>query len=356
MKKYIVMVCIFLLTLTGCSKVGETAELLPIPKDTYQKTEYTLADVTKGDLEPVIKFNLRPLQMEQTYYSIDISDVEIEEINVSVGDHVSKGQVLVTFKSDEIRKNIIKYEADYKQAALLLEHYEKLAKVDTQDKIYTGMRQKDIDKIYEQKQESEANKKANYEVEIGKLKDDLAIAKTYLEEEYARLASCRIVASEDGVITFVSKYLVGGNIEPGIRLLAEASGQNEYAVSTDDDYDFQIGQIYTAKDDSQEYDVIVTNVKPNDEGGRFIIFEPTDAIIDPTDAHVLELEISKGIWKDVISVDKKAVYQKEDGSAYVFLVTDEGFLLPKKVTIGERVDNRIIVKEGLDGNEKIAIR
>lgn len=356
MRKYVIIVCIFLLTLAGCSQAEETAELLPIPKDTYQKTEYTLADVTKGDLEPVIKFNLRPLQMEQTYYSIDISDVEIEEINVSVGDHVSKGQVLVTFKSDEIRKNIIKYEADYKQAALLLEHYEKLAKVDTQDKIYTGMRQKDIDKIYEQKQESEANKKANYEVEIGKLKDDLAIAKTYLEEEYARLASCRIVASEDGVITFVSKYLVGGNIEPGIRLLAEASGQNEYAVSTDDDYDFQIGQIYTAKDDSQEYDVIVTNIKPNDEGGRFIIFEPTDAIIDPTDAHVLELEISKGIWKDVISVDKKAVYQKEDGSAYVFLVTDEGFLMPKKVTIGELVDNRLIVKEGLDGNEKIAIR
>jgi len=346
---------LIVLNLVGCSGENGSA-LLPIAKESYQKVDYKTVEVERGDVEPTLKLKLKPQTVDQINYSVELADIEIDEVNVSVGDHVKKGQVMVSFKSETIRKNITKYESELKKTKLLLEHYQKLMEVDTQDKVYTGMRQKDIDRIYAEKNESEVNKKANYEVEIQKLSEDVAMAQMYLSEEKQRLAECQVVAENDGVVIYVSKNLMSGYVEPGVRILSEVCGESCYAASTEDDYDFKMGDIFEAEEGENTYEMRVIEIKPNDEGGRYIFFEMVNDTVDPSNAKILDMSVKKETLKDVVTVSKKAVTQKEDGTAFVFVVDENGFLEPRYVKVGETVDDKLVIKEGLRGTEKVAVR
>lgn len=315
--------------LAGCGE-GAYGTVAPLSRNIYQKTEYITADVHKGDMEQTLSLTLKPMNVTKIDYSVDESELELEEISVQAGDMIKKGQVLITFKSDEIKKSIEKYTDEVNRKQMMLDHYTRISGVTYDD---------------EDRQEK-------YGVILEELADDVALAQTYLAEEQQRLARCQIIAQEDGYVSYINNKVLNGFVEAGAVLITESCGQNRFAGTTRDDFAFNEGDIYKANDESLTYDMRVVEVIEEEEGSRTIVFESVDNSVDPATSE-LAMVISKPILNDVIYVENDAVCRLE-GKTFVYVISEDGFLEAVYVDAGETVGEYIIIKSGLNGTEKVA--
>lgn len=346
--------------LSGCNQAA-LAERMEVPRQSYQKAEYVTTTVQKGDMEPIVTLKLKAQLANQEKYSVNLTDAEVEEVYVSTGEHVTKGQLLVSFKSEKTRKEIEQYSADLEEKQLLLDHCTRKSLYDLQQRDYYKEEKKEYPLYQQQEDEITANREAednlhkleDYTLTIAQLNEDVKLASMYLEEAKARLENCQIRATEDGVISFVSKTLLSGYAEPGANLITEMCGENTYEAYTDDSYDFKVGQKFTAVDGTGEYEMVVSEIQEEGDG-RNLIFRPDEELLTPPESSSLEMEIKKASLNDVIYVEREAVNHK-DGMDFVYIVTDDGFLDAVVVDAGEIIDNMVVIESGLNGDEKVAI-
>ncbi len=315
--------------LSGCGK-GIYSEVAPLHRDIYEKSGYIVTDVHKDDMESTLSLSLKPANVTKIDYSVDESELEVEEIAVQPGESVRKGQLLISFKSDELKKSIDYYTDELNKKQMLLDHYSRVSNV-----------------TYDEKDRME-----KYGVVLEELADDVDLARAYLEEEQQRLSRCQIIAQEDGFISYISNQAMNGYVEAGEVIVTENCGQNRFSATTIDNFEFNIGDVYKADDESVSYDMRVVEVKEEEAGERTIVFEAVDNSINPG-IELLNMTIIKPLLKDAIYVDKDAVYHKDDKS-FVFIVSDEGFLDAVYVDTGETIGEYAIIKSGLNGTEKVA--
>ena len=325
-KTYFILVgTLFILFVSGCgSSTANTVE--EVPKTIYQKVSYTTTKVEKGDMEPSLTLTLTPDVVETIDYTVNEEKLEVDEILVSAGEKVTAGQTLVTFKAEDIRKAIDKYNDEVKKNQLLLDHYTRLANVD---------------------------KKQDYHVEIEKLTDDVNLAKLYLDEEMQRLNSCSIIAEKSGTISYISKVLLDGYVAPATCMVKEICGKGTYSTETNDNYNFQIGDTFRAVSGPLECEMKVVDIVNNNEN-RKIIFEPSADFSDASGQDSFELTIKKSSLKNVIYVTTNAIHKKEE-KEFVYVVSKDGFLDAVYIQTGEQVDDLVEVKGGLSGGEEVAV-
>lgn len=303
-----------------------------IPLQEYQKNEYKTVMASRGDMSPVVSLKLEQINVTQINYSVDEDELEVESINVGVGDTVKKGQVLVEFKSEEIKKAIETYNDELTKKQMLLDHYTRVSGQTYNDK----KREEEFGVILEQ------------------LQDDVKLASMFLQQEQERYAKCQIVAQEDGYISYMSNNVLSGLIEAGQTLMTESCGKNRFSDNTRSDFEFKIGDVYSGSDENFTYNMRIVEVIPENDATQTVVFEPVDAVIDPS-VKELNMEIKKPMLKDVVYVDQKAVYSKE-GKNFVYVVSPEGFLDGVYVDTDEVVDDYAIIRSGLNGTEKVAIK
>ena len=314
--------------LSGCGQKAYES-ITEIPRVIYQKTDYETVQVSKGDMEPVLKLALTRHDTDKINYSVDEEKLELEEVLVDIGDHVKAGQMLITFKSEEIKKNIEKYSGEVIKKQLLLDHYKRMYNVD-----------------YEERDEK-------YSVILQELEDDVNLARLYLDEEQKRYEKCQIVAEEDGTISYISNKILSGLVEPGENLLTQICGQTRYTANTKDSYDFEVGDTYTAIDGEDEYEMRIVEIIPEGNFSKTIVFEPAEVTIDlSSEAFV---QVNKGKLPNVVYLPTIAIYSKNDVD-FVYLVKESGFLEAKIVDIGETIGDYTVIKSGLEGNEEVALK
>lgn len=360
LKRGITLACLTM-CLAGCGEYTETAEV-EIPRKIYQKSEYVTTTVNRGDMKPELVLKLKAQVADQVKYSVNLLDAEVEEVYVTTGEKVEKGQLLVSFKSEKTKKEIEDYSAELEEKQLMLEHYTRMSLYDLQPRDYYVKEKKEYPLYQEQEDNINAERDADnkrrkavdYDLTIEQLQSDVNLASMYLEEANARLEECQIRAEEDGVISFISQGLMSGYVEPGAMVITEITGESSYVAYTIDTYDFQIGDTYEAEDESSSYKMTVSEVSEESSGTRTIVFVPDSTLLDPPDNDSLVMTIQKQQLKDVVYVDAKAVNTVNDRSM-VYLVSPEGFLDVREVELGEQVDDVVVIKSGLDGNEKVAI-
>jgi len=317
------------LALVGCSD-KESSELVDIQRDIYQKNEYKTVMVQKGDINPTMNLILKPIDVEEIKYSVNEEDLEVEDVFVDVGDRVKAGQTLITFKSEDLKKSIDKYSSEVVKKELLLSHYKRVNNIDLKDR------------------------DEKYGVILKELEDDVALAKLYLEEEEERYSACQIIAKEDGVITYLSKSVLNGVVDPEQTLLIENCGRNIYEAETNDRFDVKIGDIYIAEDGDSAIEMKIVDIKDDSDGLRKIDFEAVDEAVSIASSS-LEMQIDKGGLSNAIYVDKSAINKKDD-LLFVFVVEKDGFLRPTYVEIGDELGNYIVITRGLEGSEEVAVK
>ncbi len=347
--------------LSGCEE-KRVYELSPVPREIYQKAEYITTEVKKGDMAPTINLKLRARLADQVNYSIDITDAEVEEVYVSAGERVKKGQLLVSFKSEETKKAIDDYSSELEEKQLLLDHYTRMSMYDLQPRDYIVKEKKEYPLFEQQEDEIKADrdkedkmrKYVDYSLTLEQLAEDVKVAGLFLQEERAKLERCQLKAEDDGVITYISKSLLSGYAEPGTMLLTETCGESMYEAYKEDDFDFHVDDVLQEERAGFTYDMRVTAIEDEGEGIRMLTFAPDETLVNPPEGDTLDMSITKETLHDVIYVAKEAIHNKE-GEEFVYILSPEGFLNPVYVETGETVDDMVVIKSGLSGGEEAAV-
>lgn len=329
MKKNIRRMWIFAgmgLFLNGCMSKGQAVVI--IEQEPYEKISYQTVQVEKGDLNPSVTLTLNVEGFEQIQYSATNPELELDKVYVSVGDRVEKGDTLVSFKSDSLQKTIEDYEDEKKQNQLLVEHYQKLMSVDAY---------------------------ADYRSDISLLQEDIVVADLYIEEAKKKLEDYQIVAKESGTITKISESLRDGYFVPGRDLLTQVCGNGNYSTSTKSTDAFTVGETYTAVAGVASYELRLTDITD-----QVLTFEPISDMSSLSEADELTLTVEKPQLKDVIYVDADAVWivgGEEDvpETYYVFRVKENGYREAVSVTVGDRVNEYIVITQGVSEGEKVTL-
>lgn len=313
--------------LSGCGTKEQPVVVITNPS--YEKLTFQTEEVKRGDLSTSVELELTAEGFKEVSYRVFKDGLEVDKVYVSVGDRVKKGDVLVSFKSEEIRKKIADYEDDKSQKELLLKHYENLMQIDEE---------------------------LDYESDINMLREDIQVAQLYIEEAGKLLADYRIVAEGDGIITDISDYLQNGVIEPDVQLLEQVTGTGRYVTEVADVGLYAVGEAYTVSIDGMECELKLTQIE-----GQTLAFEPVSgaALVSVDDELTLIREMPER--KDVVYVNRHAVCTingsgDEEDAYCVYVMQESGFQHAVFVTLGERIGNDIIIEKGLNGGEKVVIR
>ena len=312
------------IALGGCASTNR--EVVSMKQQPYEKTIYQTVEVQRGDLNPSITLTLSMEGYERIQYDSTNEDLELDTLHVSVGDKVKKGDILVSFESESIRRTIEQYEDDKRQKELLVEHYGNLMKID---------------------------QSVDYNADIAMLREDIQVASLYIEEAQNELAGYQIIAKEDGTITRINEYLRNGYYMPGKALLTEVCGSGNYSASTREPDVFTVGEVYTVSAGVASYDLRLRDITD-----QTLTFEPVSDMSSVSDSAILTLTVEKPPITDVLYVDTDAVVlvESEEGdSYYVHRIKENGYREAVLVTVGEQTDDYIVITSGVEVGEKVTL-
>ncbi len=313
--------------LSGCKSDKEGGEKeVQVTIADYQRTAYLTTTVKYGTIEPVLTLELTPDKLESNSYSIRQEMLEVESVNVEKGARVQAGEVMVTFKADEVKDTIAEYEKRKDEDQMLIDHYTRLMKID---------------------------KKTDYSADIKKLQNDLNVANLYIKEQTDRLSEYQLVAEKAGTVTSIHEDLLKGFGTGGSALVTVTSGSSNYTTSTVDDFAFQVGDVYEARFGVGVYEMKIISVEEA-EGLQKIIFEPVSDMAGVAENEVLTMNIQKEKIQNAVYVEEEAIFTAEE-KTYAFIVDENGFREAVAVTIGDTVDGYVIIKDGLKEGEQVTL-
>ena len=71
-------------------------------------------------------------------------------------------------------------------------------------------------------------------------------------------------------------------------------------------------------------------------------------------ANYIDLNIQKTAIKDAMYVEKEALLQIEE-NYYLFTLSEEGFKQAHEVEIGNRIDEYVVIKSGINAGDRVVI-
>ena len=333
-RKLNLLLCILpALVLSGCGQAKE-AELVPAAEPTWYAVSPRTTPVIRGDLVPAYSARLDLLGYEVVKYRLTRSEFDefygtyrmtLDQIHVSVGDAVKKGDVLVSFHSEVLDQRITDNERVISEAGREIEHLRKLMRIDPS---------------------------LDYGSRITQLNRSIEVARLYIadvKETYGRL---NLVAGEDGHVSYISGVFIEGYIAPDMDMIRVETSKRLYTVEKKAEYSFHTGEQVTAKLRNVEYPLTVVD-PPEGENPDLVYFRP-----EGMDGELLEknlmLEFELAPLKDVCYVNRQAVYDK-DGKYFVYTVDENEMRHAVIVEPGDRVGNYLIIKSGLNGGELVEL-
>ncbi|MCI8793043.1 MAG: biotin/lipoyl-binding protein [Eubacterium sp.] len=311
------------MVLSGCSQDG--GDPVVIRHKPYEREWYRSTTVRRGTLTPELVFSLRMTGVNRIQYSVADNGLEIDRIAVSKGDRVKKGDLLVSFISRELQERLEEYREKAWQDRLLIQHYERLQRVD---------------------------KTADYRQELRERRREQRVTQLYMEEIQKKLRSNKIHAKRDGTITNVSEKLRDGTFQAGTSLVTEVTGSGQYRTETDADVDLRKGEVVQATGGGTTGRLKVTKVKKKGLGRKIVMFKPVSGLDGISEETELTVRWKKNSQADCVYVEKKAVCS-QDGRHFVRRMDEKGYFEAVEVSLGQEAGDYIVITEGLSGGERV---
>ncbi len=335
--------------LAGC-ETRDIHELTPLTRTPYQRTISDTTIVQKGDIQPQLNVNLSQNSLKYLNYTVDMENLEVESVNVSVGDYVKAGQVLVVFKSEKLQKEIEEKQEKLANDRMLLDYTKKELEI-------LLNKEKEDNPNGEPIEEDKRDPRISiYEGRITDIEEDIKLRNVELAEKQREYNKCIITADEDGTITFVSTALNNGIVTPRKDLMTQVSGDVGFSAEINDDYVFEEGQVYHAVSQNMEFDVTVYKIETSQKGLPVVYFKPVNEDIVYIGNERFELHIEKELVKNIVYVDEKAVNTMEDGKTFVYVLNSEGFENPTYVEVSAYMEGMAVISKGLQGGEEVALK
>lgn len=209
--------------LTGCGKAAEDTLVAPeLP--VYNAVVSRTAEVIRGDMTPRYSNRLDLLGYDRSRYQFTQAEYEemygtyqltLDEIRVDVGDHVKKGDLLVSFHSDVLDQMVKENEKAIENAQLEIDHLKRLSNIDPSQ---------------------------DHKEEIRRLNQDIEVARLYITDIQETYDKLNIISEVDGFVSFVNTTLRDGYIIPGKDLVVVDYDKGLYTTAKSEDYTFKPGR------------------------------------------------------------------------------------------------------------------
>lgn len=346
--KKVTAVCMIMamLLLGGCSTKQEEEIMLP-KIENYSKNIFETCEVVRGDIVPVLEMNLIGEEYGTKSYFPKFDGMTITAVNVSVGDKVKKGDVLIEFDAGDMEEQLNQYNLQLEQDNILLEHYENLAKIDS------------------------AN---DYSDNIAALKEDIRICNLYIAELNEKLSYFVIKAEGEGTINYMYDMLTSEHdnmimysdsgafavdtssltVDSLLDLISVSYGTGIYTSEVFDDYNFNVGDKFTATYGVGEYPLEVIDVEKS--GNKQIIkFKGCDENVNYSNRDKLNINIEKPALKNVVYIAEDYIFNVDDKD-YVYVVGEDGYRELREIKIGITADGYVIIESGLEPGEKVTLK
>lgn len=324
-----------LLLLIGCVLMGGCGESAKQPKATvtiehYDKKIQEYLEITRGDFVPMLKLKLQAKEYERLDYFSAYNDMELEEVYVTVGQRVKKGDKLIRFKSEDLEKQYAELQEELERSKLLLEHYENLDSLHS-----TKATQADLEN----------------------LRNTIETDGMYISELQERMKEYTICAQKDGTVTRIVDWIMntGGAhvlVDKSVELLTVTSGSDEYVAITTEEYPFTVGEYYPAMYGYLNYQVELLSVEENG-GEKQLTFRYDTSAEDAVSSEFLDMELEMANLQGVISLPVSYVLFLDEGT-YVYVLDGE-YRRAVPVVCGNRVGDTIVIEKGLEIGDKVVM-
>lgn len=305
--------------IVGCSHGKELPQ--KVNKEEYCKKEYQTTEVIQGQFVPSVKLILQDNDFEKINYKMQKEDLELSSLNVSVGDKVKKGDVLVSFDSKELNDELEEYVKKKENAEALMQHYTNLMKIDAT---------------------------LDYKEDIEMLTEDIEVDELYIKEIRKVLKGYSIVAKRDGVITYIDKNLLNGYYVPSATLITQVFSLGKYTATVEDDSIFSKNEIYKGTTGK-----IQCNLKLINKDNGKLVFKTIEDVSALLDTGILEIEIEREAIEEAVYIEAHGL-NVMDNKYFVYVIDENGFREKRDVDVGETYNGYTIIKKGLSPGEKVA--
>ena len=320
------------LTLTGCGSKKKDSYIEPTISG-YTRETYDTVELKQGDLQPEFTIKISAPEAESVTYYPSYDGMKIEKVYVDEGDIVKKGDVLITFVCDDFDDQIEDYNSRVTQDQILIDHYNELAKINT-----------DVD----------------YTRDIEALQNDIEVSNMYLAELYKKKEAYTIKAKKDGSVKrlgdatkMVMTEGIDIELDSNVNLITVNYGDGIVVGETEEDYDFEEGQKYTAVYGLSEYPVELIEIEEM-EDKKTLTFKGCDSEVDYTSLSEAKIVLQRPVLKNVSYIETECVFYISSKS-YVYIVDENGFREPRPVEVGKEVGDYIVIKSGIEPGEKVVI-
>ncbi len=332
-KIFLILFLINICFVSGCDSKGY-GELVPPEDKTYIPVTHSTDIVVKQDVNPTVSLFLTLSDYEENAYRIEkktwlrLEDYKftMDRLWVDNGHYVKAGDLLVSFKSEELEKELESYEDKKEKDLLAIDHYKHLAEIDTS---------------------------YNYQNEIDSLNQDIIVADAYIADINAIYDEINIRADSDGVISYINPYLYDNYIVVGDVLIKAYSSSENYFAETEEDIDIKEGDVFSLENDMTRYEFAVSEVTSEGQKTK-IIFEPEENSKSVISEKNITLTIQKPKLSGVLCVKASAVFE-ENGHNYVYLYNEDGLREAREVTVGDYVDDMVVIESGLSEGDEVEL-
>lgn len=349
----------------GCSmpaiKYGDEDEAVVVLKEKQEESVYTLTKVFTADVTKTTNLRFNYMQARSEDVLFPVSGKRVEEVYVSRGDRVKKGQLLAILAGGDHTKEIRDLEYQMARAQIQYGYLDENEAYERSGRWWRFIYQSSGSESDLEKLRSDLEKlRQTYQYQREDYQDVIDMAATRIESYRKEMEEGRIYAVMDGI---VQKF--GGDMETIVsdvtkpaftiiddsRCLFEASGAKEYGYAFAEEgqiYELAIGrdrhicQVRPWEQDTWE-DKIYLEVIDGDEAGDIEI---------GTYAY-LELTLEKR--ENVLAVNRRAVHTA-DGKSYVYVLGENDIREVKWVETGLVGDKLTEIVSGLEEGEAVILK
>ncbi len=349
------------LLLSGCGAGQETEEQLIIVEQEPKGVEYSMAEVTVGDVVRTAELKCKYRQLKDMEVCFEVSDRKISRVYVQAGEEVKKGQLLAELEAAEAAEERIR-TLEYRIARnrLLISHLQENEENEIAylwTKYYAGGADSEEKRDKLEADIAALQQKNTYARED--YEDAIAIDTLELERIAQETAQRYLYAGMDGTVFYVRPNLEGTLSKAGERVMTLVDATECVFVTENTEYrdyfdgNIQADVVVGRGKNAQTYRVIPYK---QEEWGEELMFTFSEA----ADTTALEIGDSGSIElvtdsrEQVTKIPSEAVHVA-DGRSYVYVAGEGNTREVKWIETGLYGDTEVEILSGLTVGEKVIV-
>lgn len=360
MKRYLKGLCCAalscaLLKTTACAILPQEEVLPDAPIMRQVETdEFTMTYVQYGDLIHEQRINVKFRAVRQEQLKFDVDGLRFEEVHVSKGDSVQKGQLLMELEQSDLAQQSADAAAQCESLRLQVAQAEEKMELSRDEYALQLAYMTDEER---EKAEPMEEHLLSQTRSLEKLKNQLTIARENAQRVENEISKRQLRAGIDGVVTLV-RSIAPSDVSSRHQVMVTISDTESSMFLIETTYTdlYEVGMELTVYSNGNAYPCRVISPEEAGAHGMDEIYLRSDVpTADLADGDSGYLMLVTERYDDVLYVEKNAVMSM-NGEHYVYIQDENGFRSIHPVQIGESLDGYIEIVSGLKEGDQIILK